>query len=112
MLAHPGERPAQEEEGTGWVCVVGVGGREGLTILDCPVPVSSVMACFIFASRSGWGEMLPVGNWNTDMTDTGSSKGCKIRRSYKCVPVRHLTQTCFVERVHHSLDVGLGILVH
>ena len=40
-------------------------------------------------------EMLPVGNWNTDMTDTGSSKGFKIRLSYKCVPVRHLNTNLF-----------------
>ena len=50
MLAHPGERPAQEEEGTGWVRVVGVGGREGFAVLNCPVPVqvsyASRRACY------------------------------------------------------------------
>ena len=68
-----------------------------------------------YASRSAWCVMLPVGNWNTDMTDAGSSKGCKICLSYKCVPVRHLNTNLFCGKSSpfsrcRSRDIGtLGI---
>ena len=38
VLVHPSESPAQVEEGAGRVGVVGVGGWEGLTIHNIPIP--------------------------------------------------------------------------